>query len=325
MQVYGLKKENVYQKIKRGSCTVGQIYNYPAMTMEELKGLDPLKTIFLMALSPLEAHGPHLPVGTDVILAEKMLERYMEYLQKVHPQYNLVVMPSLTLGADALPRIGSVEIPATLLEKTLYFYGRSLAAGGFKYLFIADNHGGPRHLLAIEAASRKAYKKHGFYIVNPFVQEFFLMMQADGDFLADTGLASGTCGDLKDLHAGTNETSLMLAEAAENVRENYRRLEPKEPPQSGRIFKIFASLVGLFGNKVLAAELRDLGSIANWAADEDAGAYIGSPALATAAAGEQMIAGRMEVAGRLFAKALKGEPISLRPPLWPLRVLRYLP
>ena len=37
--------------------------NYQSMTLQEIKGLNRDKTIFLMAVSPLEVHGPHLPVG----------------------------------------------------------------------------------------------------------------------------------------------------------------------------------------------------------------------------------------------------------------------
>lgn len=304
---------------------MGQLYYYQDITMEELKKLDQDKTIFLMALSPLEAHGPHLPLGTDVIVSEKLLALYDQALEEYYQDYDRVIMPTLALGADALGRVGSINLAARLIEKTLYSFSRSLAEVGFKYLFIADNHGGPRHLMAIEAAARKIYKKFGFYLVNPFVKEFNLMMKADQEFLEGSSLKEGTCGDLYDLHGGTNETSLMLALAPEKVKENYRGIGENKPPAAATIFKVLAGIFKLFGAQELASEVRDLGSIANWSANDSYEAYIGVPKEATNAAGEEMIAKRLELALELFSRALKGEPLALRPPLWSLRILRYLP
>ena len=42
----------------------GRTIQYAELNASELAKLDPARTIVLMALSPLEVHGPHLPIGS---------------------------------------------------------------------------------------------------------------------------------------------------------------------------------------------------------------------------------------------------------------------
>lgn len=304
---------------------MSRILDYADLTMIEMDSLDRSRTVFLLALGPMEAHGPHLPLGMDLFVAQEMLERYINLLQDRHPELDLVRLPPLTLGADILPRTGSVSIPPRVLERVLGSYVANLASEGFRYLFVADNHGGPRHLLACEAAARRAHRRHDFHLVNPFCHEFALMMSNSSVLLEGTGLRSGTCGDIEDLHAGTNETSLALAISGDLPRADYCQLPALRPPPPGPIFRLLAGLLRSIGAKDLAREILDLGSIIHWAGDKDTGSYIGSPAAASAAKGEIMLQKRLQLAAALFERVLNGQTVALRPPLWPLRFLRLLP
>ncbi len=299
--------------------------NYLELTMEELDGLDREKTIFLMVLSPIEAHGPHLPLGTDLFLAEKIQNQYLEVINEDFPSFQAVTLPPLPLGADALPRPGSLGIGAPLLSRLLESFGKDLVGMGFKYLILADNHGGPRHLLACERAARRLYKKHGFYLLNPFAREFSLMMSGDQKFLEGSGLETGICGDIGDLHAGTNETSLLLATGEEHVREHFKELPHHNPPHPGKLFVFLSSIFRFFKKENLAQEVKTLGRIAAWAEDKETPSYIGAPASASPEAGEAMLQCRRKVAREIIARAVQGEEIKLRPPLWPLHILARLP
>lgn len=303
---------------------LGRILKYEELTTEDLDRLDRDTTVLLMAVSPMEAHGPHLPIGTDLFVAESIRDRYADLILDGYPGHTPVVMPSLAVGADTLARTGSLQSPARVLENLLVAHARSLASSGFRFLFIADNHGGPRHLLAFEAAARLMHRRHRFHLVNPFTREFALMMSGD-QRLRDAGLGSGTCGDLDDVHAGTNETSLMLALHPEKVDSDHRQMPRNRPPSPGILFAAAARLLEILGARELAREVRDVGAISAWSGSREMAAYIGAPGRASASRGERMLRVRLEIAGEFFEQALADEPVPTRPPLWPLRLLRFLP
>ena len=68
------------------------------MTWQELDALDREKAIIVIPIGSVEQHGPHLPLGTDFLLAEKLVERLLcweaaqfpwgEYLHagRLHPE-----------------------------------------------------------------------------------------------------------------------------------------------------------------------------------------------------------------------------------------------
>ena len=203
---------------------------YVEMSLPELRALDPGKTVFMISVSPIEVHGPHLPVGTDVFISDDLALRYMAELHKRRPDLRFVQLPSLYVGSDALPVAGSLSVPAVHLEGVLRAYGKGLAKQGFRYLFVADNHGGPRHQMAVEAAARALWRRHRFYLIDPFGADFRYMVQHDAKFMSRTGLGPGACGDDPDSHAGTNETSLMLACSPRRVRQGYRSIRASLPP-----------------------------------------------------------------------------------------------
>lgn len=295
---------------------------YQRMTLPQLKELDRNSTIFFISISPIEVHGPHLPTGTDVIVSLELQQRYIDKLSKRHPEMTMVTLPPLYAGSDALPVKGSLSVPAVALRTILLAYAKGLAAQGFKYLFIADNHGGPRHQLAFESAARKAWKKYRFYIVNPFLIEFRMMCHHEATLLSETGLKPGTCGDDADAHAGTNETSLMLAAAPEAVG-NYKETAPSLPPKAK--LRLASGIAGTFGGGKIRRDLEHLGATLGWVSNRDMLPYMGDPQKASAEAGEAMLEARVNVALNLFEKALAGERLETAPMLWWLRPMMRLP
>jgi len=309
---------------------------YVEMSLPELRALDPGKTVFMISVSPIEVHGPHLPVGTDVFISDDLALRYMAELHKRRPDLRFVQLPSLYVGSDALPVAGSLSVPAVHLEGVLRAYGKGLAKQGFRYLFVADNHGGPRHQMAVEAAARALWRRHRFYLIDPFGADFRYMVQHDAKFMSRTGLGPGACGDDPDSHAGTNETSLMLVCSPRRVREDYRSIRASLPPArrgAARLVGGLATAVRLFGGRTLGRDLDHLANTLAWVSDPEMIPYMGDPSKATREAGEVMLAARVEVAMDLFERALEGgaepestrEPVHITPMLWGLRIMRKLP
>ena len=297
---------------------------YEKLTLEEVRTLDPEKTIFLMAVSPLEAHGPHLPLGTDVFVAQELQRRYARSLNEAYPDYTLVKLPPLFLGADALPVKGSLSVPGPVIKKVLLSIVKGLAGQGFRYLFLSDNHGGPRHQLAVEQAARKAWKRHRFYMINPFGLVFRLMVQHDPDFMKETGLKPGACGDDSDSHAGTNETSLMLASYPELVKGEIKRIPDSPSPPPNRLVLTLSKIAGIISRE-LQQDLAHLSRVLGWVGDPNMLPYMGKPAIASREAGEAMLQARVNVAMGLFQDALEGKPLEIRPMLWKVRFLDCVP
>lgn len=80
--------------------------NYVEMNCTELKSLERDRTVFFMSVSPIEVHGFHLPVGTDVFVAQEVRERLIDEFLQRYPEFNIVELPPLFLGADPVPFAG---------------------------------------------------------------------------------------------------------------------------------------------------------------------------------------------------------------------------
>lgn len=304
---------------------------YVEMRLPQIQALDRNTTVFMMSVSPIEVHGPHLPLGTDVFVSEHLLARYVGELSRRRPELTFVKLPPLWAGSDALPVPGSLSVPAPHLQGTLTAYGNGLAKQGFRYMFIADNHGGPRHQMAIECAARNLWRRHKFYLIDPFGLDFRHMVQHDPEFMSRTGLGPGLCGDDADSHAGANETSLMLAGCPEHVHSSYAQTPASTlPPLKGlaRLVMGIGRFIWAFGGVQAGRDLRHLANTLAWISDPNMLPYMGDPSIATSEAGEAMFAARLENAMALFERALDSggrEPVHMVPMLWGLRAMRRLP
>jgi hypothetical protein len=81
------------------------------MTMTELDALDRARTLIAVPVSPLEEHGPHLPLGTDGFMAEGMIDGVFQRLAASHPDWTLVRAPWFPVGCYTLHHPGSIEVP----------------------------------------------------------------------------------------------------------------------------------------------------------------------------------------------------------------------
>ncbi len=305
------------------------VFEYVKLREVEVKALDKEKSILFMSVSPIEVHGYHLPLGTDVFVSEKLQELYINELYKQHPDFTYIKLPPLYLGADALPFPGSISVPAKHLEGTLTAYGQGLAKQGFRYLFISDNHGGPRHQMAIEAAARRLWRLKRFYLIDPFGLDYRCMVQHEPRFMKH--FKPGTCGDDADNHSGTNETSLMLACDKALIMDEYESLDRSEIPDKRGLSSLIALLSKAFrllGGKNLSKDLEHLSNVLAWVNDPNMKPYMGDPCKASVEAGNTMLQIRVKQGINLFEQALESggsKPVHIFPMLWALRILRWLP
>ncbi len=299
---------------------------YEELTILELDDLDRAKTVFLSSISPLEGHGPHLPIGTDVFIAENLRDRIAGKLAAKYPDLTIVYLPTMALGADAIPVKGSVRIRHQAIHGVVMDTGLSLASLGFRYWILTDNHGGPHHQMAIEFAARELAEKK-LNLIAPFHTLFRRMVAHDPDLLEKTGLQPGNCGDSDDAHGGTNETSLMLVAAPYKIRDTWKNTGPGRVSEKQLPFHLLSAAARFFsaiGMKDAAVDFNFLASALTWVSDPNMEAYQGDPSAATRNAGDAMLEYHANLAIELFETARAGKTVRQQPLGWAIRALRNI-
>ena len=192
------------------------------LSFPEVEKLDRERTVLLLVVSPLEEHGPHLPLGVDLFHAEYFARRLAERFLEERPAWNIVAMPSLPVGCGAFDAAGSVEVRASTIRALVYDYGASFARHGFRYLFVCNGHGAATQLVELEDAARAVERKYGMKMVSlssSIIPEIF-----NGAYLGRIERRLGRALSAEervqitqDTHAGLMETSIMLELHPERV------------------------------------------------------------------------------------------------------------
>jgi creatinine amidohydrolase len=181
------------------------------MTWEEARDLERARTIAVLPVGALEAHGPHLPLATDGVIAEAMARAGAALLvSRGVPALVLPVLP-YTVATFAAEFPGTISASAEAVTALVTDVARSLGRHGFRALAIANAHLDPGHLASLHAARDRATGGGSIPIVFPD-----LTRRPWGNRLTDE-FKSGAC------HAGRFEGSIVLAERPELVREDVRR------------------------------------------------------------------------------------------------------
>lgn len=167
-----------------------------------------------------EQHGPHLPMATDALFAERIAAAVCERLD---PSLPLWMLPGQWLGfsPEHLGFAGTLSLSATLLIDLVVAVGGQLADAGFDRLVLFNAHGGQIGLL--EAAARELRSRHSRLAVLPC----FLWRGPEGiaELIPEPERSDG-------LHAGLAETSLMLhLEPASTGPERPSETTPNQPPE----------------------------------------------------------------------------------------------
>lgn len=118
---------------------------YPEIR-EYLKKNDSL----LIPIGTCEQHGPHLPLCTDTIVAERMCD-------EISNKYGILVAPTINYGVN-LPldnkiMTGTTGITSDILKETLKCITEYWKMQGFKHFFVVSCHGDIFHIKALNDAS----------------------------------------------------------------------------------------------------------------------------------------------------------------------------
>ncbi len=168
--------------------------------------------IALVPIGSTEPHGPHLGLGTDVIISAAACLRACELLDKRGTML-AVIAPAISYGVTdcATGFAGAVSIPASVLTAYITAVVDGLLASGIRHVCLVNNHLEPAHDAAVRAVIEGRDKKVSYAC--PLEKKWARTLSAE--------FKSGAC------HAGRYETSIVMAAAPELVTEALRaRLHP---------------------------------------------------------------------------------------------------
>jgi len=162
----------------------------------EFEGLDPAQVIAVLPTAAIEQHGPHLPVGTDTMIASGMLDQ----LRRDCPDdLDLRILPVQAVGKsnEHLHAPGTLTLGADVALKAWVEIGLSVARAGVRKLVIVNSHGGNLDLISILSRELR-------------VQAGMLAVKCQwGSFGHPSGMYPAE--ELRfGIHGGDVETSLML-------------------------------------------------------------------------------------------------------------------
>ncbi|TVR49867.1 MAG: creatininase family protein [Rhodobacteraceae bacterium] len=171
--------------------------NWADYRTSEYAQIDPMRSIAILPTAAIEQHGPHLPVGVDMMINEGMLD----LLRARCPEdLDIRILPVQAVGKsnEHLHAPGTLTLSAETALRAWVEIGLSVARAGVRKIVIVNSHGGNLDLISI--LSRELRVQAGMLAVKCQWGSFG---QPEGMYPPDE-LAYG-------IHGGDVETSLMLA------------------------------------------------------------------------------------------------------------------
>ena len=188
------------------------------------------RTIAILPIASTEQHGPHLPISTDVTIANGMLAEIRSQLPET---LNVLVLPTQEIGKanEHVHGPGTLSLSAELLIPVWTAIGAKVAETGLRKMVIVNSHGGNVDIMSIVA--RELRVRYQMAVVSTQWGRFG---HPDG-MISEHETRYG-------IHGGEVETSLMLhfrpdlvrMEKAENftskaewMREQSKFIQPLPP------------------------------------------------------------------------------------------------
>ena len=162
----------------------------------EFQDMNPETVIAILPTAAIEQHGPHLPVGTDTMIAEGMLA---ELRHQCPDDLDIRILPVQSVGKsnEHLHALGTLTYTAETALGAWREIGMSVARSGIRKIVIVNSHGGNLDLISI--LSRELRVLAGMLAVKC----------QWGNFGTPEGLFSER-EEAFGIHGGDRETSLML-------------------------------------------------------------------------------------------------------------------
>ncbi len=162
----------------------------------EFQAIDQDETIAILPIAATEQHGPHLPVGTDALIADDMLTTAASMLPETLDVRGLPIQ-AVGKSNEHLYAAGTLTLPAHVAIEAWTELGLSVSRAGVRKLVIVNSHGGNEEMMGIVA--RELRVRAGMFVAKTSWSRF--------------GHPDGMFSELErrhGIHGGEVETSLML-------------------------------------------------------------------------------------------------------------------
>jgi creatinine amidohydrolase len=231
-----------------------QIYRVAEMNAEQIRKLDREKTVVLLPGGILEEHGSYLPSFTDGYWNERVTEELAKAIS-AKPGWSVVVFPTIPLGNSGANDIGGkYSFPGTYavrfstLRAIFMDLATELGEQKFKWIFVIHGHGAPNHVRALDQAGDYFRETYGGRMVN-LTGLMPVIAAWDGKKTESERKEDGL-----PVHAGMDETSMMLALRPDLVNPAYKTAKPFAADRMEDLIRIAQGedWLGYFGSPRLA-------------------------------------------------------------------------
>ena len=177
------------------------------MTYPQVERLATRTDLALLPVAPPEAHGPHLPVGTDLIAARELCERAAGELAAQGVECLIAPLLPYCLAEVARPFPGTITVRAEVVSALVADLCRSLARSGFRRTLVVSGHAEEENLAALATGAEQVGKAEALVKVSRWYGDalprlLHLLEEEHPEY---------------DIHAGEWETALVLLRAPELV------------------------------------------------------------------------------------------------------------
>jgi creatinine amidohydrolase len=150
----------------------------------------------ILPIGILEKHGPHAPIGSDLI-------HVREWSARAARQEYAVVFPDYFYGQinEARQQPGTFSLPPTMVLDLLQATTDEIGRNGFHRIVIVNGHGGNPQLLRYFIQSQLG-KRHDYVV--------YLFDPADDPAVTEKVKQMRKSDPAGDMHAGERETSTLL-------------------------------------------------------------------------------------------------------------------
>jgi creatinine amidohydrolase len=205
-------------RVHRIASKAGQKAWFDELSMKEAEESAKIGKVVIVPVGSVEEHGDHLPLCTDSLQPEYVA---LEVARKTR----CLVAPPLRYGVCNSSRNfpGTISIGFESLHMIIRDILEELIRNGFTRMLVLSGHAGQAHMAAIRLAAQEAVWRHEKE--NP-QEKTRIMVCSDYDFAYEL---KGKYFSEKDGHAGTIETSRVMAIRPDLVRKKGKKSFPTFP------------------------------------------------------------------------------------------------